>query len=1010
VTAYSNPDWVRSGYENELNLQTNYDYNFFTGLVENETNPDDIRTHYDYDNALRLNQVILHAGLQQDLQVVETTKFDQDPNGNDLLTYISQTSYADQGTTKVITGKQWFDGSGRVMRAGTGTGGAPGSYDTVATVYDSWGRVVKRSNPYAGDANGNPQSGVTQFWTESAYDELSRVKLVTLPDTQTIQTDYSGATATSGDTVVTTDTVGRKHKSESDGLGRLVKVTEQNPANGNLEWETSYSYDVLDNLTQTNQGGQLRTFTYDAKSRLISETLPEAGTTTYAYTDFDAVSARTDARGVVTTYTYGPLNLPAGVSYNTASATGVATTAPVSITYKSDSPGKGQAKTVTDGAGSESYGFDSFGRLQSSIRVIDGISYQKQYEYNTANQMTLMTYPSGKRVKVGSDARGRLADLKKVDDSGATQDTYLSGITYRADGRISSQNLGDSTTENFGYSNDRLQLTSQTVTNGSNTLLNLSYGYGAGAGQMGYGTTSGNSGQLVSISGTINGQGRNQAFTYDNVERLVTATGWGTWARRHDYDRYGNRTAVWDAVSGGNQLQNTVMEQVGGIKTNRIASVNGTAFSYDASGNVTVDGASTFTYDAESRIVSVSGLSSESYGYDAKNHRVKKVVGGVVTHYIWEGDQVIAEYERGGGATQATGTRYYHQDRLSTRVITDSPGNVKGTTDHLPFGEELSSTGESEKHKFTTYERDGTGPDYAVNRHYDSRQGRFNQVDPLGMGAVSLAEPQSLNLYSYVQNDPLGFADPDGKKLQAVVYKSASTGHYEIGYLDVEIAQAFYGLVRELENFTYNVDFTYLFRTTAEQTQLYNNRANNSNPVAVPGTSAHESGLAFDINRNGLANQGLDLNGLRDIASFFEFYPLPNGGDPPHLQASGVLPLTRQNKEYLARIEENQGSYKEISGIYNEFFRGSLLPKDENERRRVLEFQAIAVNYIYLLQTCGYHGEACGRGGYGGGFGFDSPFGRIGFGGGGFFGAFGGGDGSDNPSDFLVSARPKVVL
>jgi hypothetical protein len=52
--------------------------------------------------------------------------------------------------------------------------------------------------------------------------------------------------------------------------------------------------------------------------------------------------------------------------------------------------------------------------------------------------------------------------------------------------------------------------------------------------------------------------------------------------------------------------------------------------------------------------VSVSGLSSESYGYDAGNSRVKKMVGGVVTHYIWEGDQVIAEYERGGANTPAT--------------------------------------------------------------------------------------------------------------------------------------------------------------------------------------------------------------------------------------------------------------------------------------------------------------------------------------------------------------------
>ena len=153
----------------------------------------------------------------------------------------------------------------------------------TATVYDGWGRVVKQSNPYLGDADGNPQAGVTQFWTVNTYDELSRVTKVTLPDNQFIQTDYIGATATSGATVIATDTVGRKRKSEVDGLGRLVKVTEQNPANGNLEWETSYSYDVLDNLTQINQGGQtphVRPTTPRAGSKVRPSRKRERPTTT----------------------------------------------------------------------------------------------------------------------------------------------------------------------------------------------------------------------------------------------------------------------------------------------------------------------------------------------------------------------------------------------------------------------------------------------------------------------------------------------------------------------------------------------------------------------------------------------------------------------------------------------------------------------------------------------------------------------------------------------------------
>jgi RHS repeat-associated protein len=52
--------------------------------------------------------------------------------------------------------------------------------------------------------------------------------------------------------------------------------------------------------------------------------------------------------------------------------------------------------------------------------------------------------------------------------------------------------------------------------------------------------------------------------------------------------------------------------------------------------------------------------------------------------------------------------------------------------------------------------------DYAINRHYDPQQGRFTQVDPIGMGSVSLTSPQTLNLYAYCINDPINYLDPSG--------------------------------------------------------------------------------------------------------------------------------------------------------------------------------------------------------------------------------------------------------
>src|SRR5262249_10348964 len=61
-TAYSEPDSALSGDTGGLNLQTNYQYNYFPGLVENETDPDGQPTAYDYDLALRLKTVTSPTG------------------------------------------------------------------------------------------------------------------------------------------------------------------------------------------------------------------------------------------------------------------------------------------------------------------------------------------------------------------------------------------------------------------------------------------------------------------------------------------------------------------------------------------------------------------------------------------------------------------------------------------------------------------------------------------------------------------------------------------------------------------------------------------------------------------------------------------------------------------------------------------------------------------------------------------------------------------------------------
>jgi RHS repeat-associated protein len=102
------------------------------------------------------------------------------------------------------------------------------------------------------------------------------------------------------------------------------------------------------------------------------------------------------------------------------------------------------------------------------------------------------------------------------------------------------------------------------------------------------------------------------------------------------------------------------------------------------------------------------------------------------------------------------------------RVSTDYQGNITETCTSLPFGDGLSCSGpDPTEHHFTGKERDSeSGNDYFGARYYASSMGRFLSPDwsakVTPVPYAKLDNPQSLNLYAYVGNNPMTRFDPDG--------------------------------------------------------------------------------------------------------------------------------------------------------------------------------------------------------------------------------------------------------
>lgn len=764
---------------NPLLQSTTHTYDLNTGLLTSTVDPNGLTTTFNYDVMWRPAQVNYPDGGQESLTHQETS----------FPFTATLTKKLNSSQTKISTNV--FDGLGRPTQSRLTSD--PQGTIYADTTYDALGRLHSVSNPYRAGSDPTTSSGTTTY----GYNALGQKTSETYPDGSALSTAYC-ATST-----LVTDPTGRWRRSRADGLGRLVEVDEPNapgavvnsngcPGTGEPIWITSYLYDTLGNLVSVFQNGShQRNFTYDSISHLLTAGNPENGSITYAYDADGNLATKRDARNITITYGYDILNRPASRTYSNGDPS-------VTIAYDQSNclgltscSNVGQRTSMTDAAGSEAWSYQVDSTSHRSVRVdqrttlsgTTNITKTSTYYVDLAGNITSVTYPTGRVVNYSYDS----ADRPSTASDGASGITYATDFQsppagclanaacYTPQGTFYALSIGRSSAFaglNVTHTyNNRLQPNEFKASSTAGSAIDISYGFVDPPSQK-------NAGHVFLLTNNLNNS-RTQSFTYDQVNRIVSAgtvatTGQYCWGYQYSYDAWGNLLSQ----SGWTPNYTGCTETVASATADGNNHLAG--FGYDVSGNTTGDGNYSYSWNGESQLKSAAGV---NYRYDGDGRRVSK--DGSKLYWYGSGGEILAETNASGGTTAEyvffSGLRiallpaggnpqYYIDDFLgSSRVVAQSNGVVCYDADFTPYGAERAYVNScpQNKYKFEGKERDDeTSNDAFGARYYTWRFGRWLSSDwsaaPVPVPYANLGNPQSLNLYSMVADDPESFADFDG--------------------------------------------------------------------------------------------------------------------------------------------------------------------------------------------------------------------------------------------------------
>lgn len=565
--------------------------------------------------------------------------------------------------------------------------------------------------------------------------------------------------------------------------------------NGAVVDTTSYTRDANGNVTHADlPGGGQFNYAYDARNRLtqvqqLKAAAPAAQwiTVSYGYDNLNRQVLTTDGLSNQWLTTYNTLGLvqdqiepsTAGQTdigdrrftsiYNAAGlVTNSIQPANVQVNYTYDELARvvleSAAVTAVSAAGTASFGYDAAGRMTSfsapqgdvSLTYDDrnllvsasGEGVASSFTYDAAGRMTKRTVAAGES-QYQWDVAGRLvADTEPLTNTTRTYTwntaNQVTGVSYSAGGM------------QRAYTYDTAgRLVSDTLTGDNITQRQSQYGYD-GAGRL--------ASETISGTGSVVGQGVN-SYTYDTAGRLLSWTAPSATTTSYGWDDSGNRTsngAVTSTYDARNRLT---------------GSSNGDSYTWSARGTMvsqTVGGqTSEYSFDGLGRMVSAAGVGVH---YDALDRLAERSDGnggwaqfsysGTGLQPVSDGASLITRSPSGDTVAVKTGTApgvSVVADRHGDVVATFNPtaGTIQGSVEFDPFGQTITTSGVQAGS--VGYQGAYTDPTNGLidmgARWYQPSTGRFTARDTI---RPMLQSPISLNMYTYANDDPLGFFDPDG--------------------------------------------------------------------------------------------------------------------------------------------------------------------------------------------------------------------------------------------------------